>query len=1026
LRATTGSAREPGETEDRAAAAARLLEARQVALFCGAGISQDPPAGLPDWHDLRDLTIAAVASRDPVAAGYVTRLTAVDMLAQPGKRGMTPELVASVLADATPAYFESLRALHDGEPNANHDCIAELAARGHLQHVVTTNFDGFIERAFERRAVPLRVVRTDEEFAAFAPDADGIQLLKIHGCITMPSTITATVEQEGAGLRPPIRAALEHLLISRWLLFWGYSGADLKIDLDYLGMVSAADRARGFFWSCFRSADFEETPHPLVVELAGIYGARAIVAPGLAPDAIAGVLPAAARSQAPALAGEDKVRWQQAKHARLAATLDAWATTSASAQLACRAVGSLLNVEGAQADAITCFRRMRELAHDAGSGAEVCRALVLSASAFRNNGQLVEAYADLKAAEEQADALDAWQPRYTVLAELGSLYEAWGRHTDALNAWREAESLARQATAGADDAEDLVPLDLREGLARAYLRLGYNKPFLEQLAFIERVLRQTGDKRGLARILNLKMVSELEFGEWTEALATGREWQTLLRALGYRREMRFALVNLAAARMRTDGADAARADLDEAIALTGDEPSPGLELSIAMMSAALDAKEGRRSEARESLEKAIALAHALHDDHQAALALSSYASLTEGLDLAVSDRLDLMETAVGLLERCGDAQRAAQTAEEMGDVQASAAGLENDAVRSYRRAMANWRLRHVPDRMPALQEKLQLAASRATQTPLATTLELLTDAGSDPEVHDLLMEDARARVGAEPASLEALAASLDQEFGAVAGSTLMQRLHNAGEWTREDGQPRLAARYHAAAYRLALRIFDVQSAGVECNELALLAVSEKGYVAAKQLYERSLALAREGGNRREIVTAAANLGTLAQRQGRLDDAVTILEQAVAAAAANQLLLEECLLARRIGLIRRDQRRFPEARDWLERADAGLRQLGETRELADVLVGLGKTYRELQEPERSVRARLEAACLLEADGRRAEAAPFYLLAGNSLIKDLQRPADARPHLEKALTVFEGAQAVDQAAQARALLTQCNGA
>jgi|266.fasta.fasta_contig_41_2998611_length_684_multi_1_in_0_out_0_2 hypothetical protein len=53
------------EVQMEANAAARLLAAKQIALFCGAGISLDPPAGLPDWHDLRDLTIAAVATRDP-------------------------------------------------------------------------------------------------------------------------------------------------------------------------------------------------------------------------------------------------------------------------------------------------------------------------------------------------------------------------------------------------------------------------------------------------------------------------------------------------------------------------------------------------------------------------------------------------------------------------------------------------------------------------------------------------------------------------------------------------------------------------------------------------------------------------------------------------------------------------------------------------------------------------------------------------------------------------------------------------
>jgi SIR2-like domain len=360
--------------------AAGLLRTRQVALFCGAGISQDPPAGLPDWHDLRDLTIAAVAGRSSTTAPYLTRLTAAEMLAQTGKRGMTPEFVASVLADATPAYFDCLRALHDGEPNANHESVAALAAHGYLQYVITTNFDTFLEEALDRRGVPVRVHRIDEDFDAFAPGGKGVHLLKIHGCITVPATITATVEQEGGGLRPPIRSALERLLTSHWWLFWGYSGADLKIDLDYLGMVSLVDRARGFLWSCFRSGDYEEAPHPLVVELAGRYGARALIAANLAPEAIDTVLPERRRSGTTTPAADDTRAWRSAKRTRLAAALNAWAAQHITPILACSIIGGLLNVEGAHAEALVCFRGMRALARELGSLDAECQANVLSGS----------------------------------------------------------------------------------------------------------------------------------------------------------------------------------------------------------------------------------------------------------------------------------------------------------------------------------------------------------------------------------------------------------------------------------------------------------------------------------------------------------------------------------------------------------------------------------------------------------------------------------------------------------------------
>ncbi|NMQ28945.1 hypothetical protein E4Q23_14945 [Candidatus Accumulibacter phosphatis] len=274
--------------------------------------------------------------------------------------------------------------------------------------------------------MPFRLYRTDAEFASFTPAAEDVHLLKIHGCITIPATITATVEQEGSGLRSTIRAALERLLVSHYFLFWGYSGADLKIDIDYLGMVSLLDRARGFFWSCFRSNEYQEKPHPLVVELARMYGGRALVAAGLAPDAIAAVLPESLRPVATAVATEERLAWRYAKRARLASALDEWATRHISPPTACRAIGSLLNVEGSHSGAIACFHRMRELALGLGSVELACQANLLSGAAFRNHGQFVDAYAHLKAAEQQARALGVWPGIYSALVELGSLHTGLG------------------------------------------------------------------------------------------------------------------------------------------------------------------------------------------------------------------------------------------------------------------------------------------------------------------------------------------------------------------------------------------------------------------------------------------------------------------------------------------------------------------------------------------------------------------------------------------------------------------------
>ena len=55
-------------------------------LFCGAGISVEPPATLPDWKTFRDETVKAVASADASLASYVPALVGQDPDRRPGAR----------------------------------------------------------------------------------------------------------------------------------------------------------------------------------------------------------------------------------------------------------------------------------------------------------------------------------------------------------------------------------------------------------------------------------------------------------------------------------------------------------------------------------------------------------------------------------------------------------------------------------------------------------------------------------------------------------------------------------------------------------------------------------------------------------------------------------------------------------------------------------------------------------------------------------------------------------------------------
>lgn len=251
----------------------------------------------------------------------------------------------------------------------------------------------------------------------------------------------------------------------------------------------------------------------------------------------------------------------------------------------------------------------------------------------------------------------------------------------------------------------------------------------------------------------------------------------------------------------------------------------------------------------------------------------------------------------------------------------------------------------------------------------------------------------------------------------------MLRLHAEGSQAAEAGRPRLAAQYHGAAYRLAMRIHDLQSAGVELNDLAVLAAGEKAYTAARRFYQQSMALAQQTGNRREQVTSTFNLGRLAERQGQIDEALAALAEAAELAKAGNLPYELATIAQHVGGIRRDRREWGEARRWFEQAEAIFREMGEIDDMIGVLIGLGKVYRELSQPAQSVHARTEAARFLEAQGKEDAAASFYLPAGHSLLKELRQPQDARPLLERALELSTRAQMFDQVAQAQGLLEEC---
>src|SRR5262249_12384347 len=149
-------------------------------VFAGSGISVLPPAFLPDWRSFNQAVIDAVKTAaampladDPHARAALDTLT-LDRI--------PVEAFSDQIVDGFSGadYFSVLDLLDGRASNANHQALAELAARGALRAIITTNFDTLIERAFRERGVALQVFAQPQDFEQ-PPAFDHCVLYKIHG-----------------------------------------------------------------------------------------------------------------------------------------------------------------------------------------------------------------------------------------------------------------------------------------------------------------------------------------------------------------------------------------------------------------------------------------------------------------------------------------------------------------------------------------------------------------------------------------------------------------------------------------------------------------------------------------------------------------------------------------------------------------------------------------------------------------------------------------------------------------------------
>jgi hypothetical protein len=245
--------------------------------FVGAGASAMPPSRLPTWKGFNDLLLECLCER--LNEYSSNRQPTAEMLAAFRERRdntsfLAPDFQAQIMEEQVGAdYFAVWQSLDTNEFGPVHAGLAELASRGRLAAVITTNFDRLIEAALESRGVPFRAVHDAPGFAALAGVVNGdlgaLPIVKIHGSIEDSSSLVDTLRQRLAGRPEALGVVLNALLRRAPWLYLGFSGADFSYDPHYLGVLDAAADARGFVFVRRPGHELE----PGVAKLVEAYGA---------------------------------------------------------------------------------------------------------------------------------------------------------------------------------------------------------------------------------------------------------------------------------------------------------------------------------------------------------------------------------------------------------------------------------------------------------------------------------------------------------------------------------------------------------------------------------------------------------------------------------------------------------------------------------------------------------------------------------------------------------------------------------
>jgi len=206
------------------------IKARHVVLFAGAGISTEAgPYGSPSFYEIIMEKTKYPKKKSPPSFPELMQYYC-EKIDGGQKNRLTREILDRVSKFSAPGEINNFA-------SGFHRLAAEIS---YFDRIITTNWDPFFERSMN-----ILVPMIEDKDLVFWDDKKR-QILKIHGCVTRPYSLVATMEDYKACIRryPLIFNKLKDLITTKTVLFIGYGLNDSDFRLIFDEITSRLGKIR--------------------------------------------------------------------------------------------------------------------------------------------------------------------------------------------------------------------------------------------------------------------------------------------------------------------------------------------------------------------------------------------------------------------------------------------------------------------------------------------------------------------------------------------------------------------------------------------------------------------------------------------------------------------------------------------------------------------------------------------------------------------------------------------------------------